>query len=73
MTLNTPQLHLLRSLDSRGWPVDLHSILLLRCGANLDDWQRLVQAGLVQLRNRRWVLTREGRTVYNREKKGRYF
>lgn len=73
MTLSIPQLHLLRSLDSQGWADDLHSILLVRCGATQDDWQKLVEAEFVRKHNGRWSLTGEGRREYNRQKKNRYF
>lgn len=69
----TPQLHLLRSLDGRGFPVNLLENFVLRCGASPAEWEALVRGGLVEDRAGRFELTDKGRREYRKAKKGRYF
>lgn len=71
--MSISQLHVLRSVLSRGVPYDLVTILLNRCGATLAEWQELLDRGIVVERDRRYVMTDEGKRIYRKEKQGRYF
>jgi hypothetical protein len=67
------QLMLARAVKTQGWPADLLTHLLSRCGAREADWRGLVSAGVVELRGGRYSLTKAGRRAYNKQKVGRYF
>lgn len=74
MTTNY-QLMVLRALLTQGWPDNLLTHLLTRCGLEPSGWQELVRWKWVRKRKKdnRWLLTKEGKKAYQQEKKGRYF
>ena len=73
MPLSTAQLCLLRSLKSRGVPVELRDVFLSRCGASLQELWDLRDAGTVEEKEGRLQMTDWGKRIYRRESKGRYF
>ena len=77
MEFTVAQLCLLRCLLKDGISCDLMEIILNRCGANGDDLNLLKKAKHVRKSIRqsssRFVLTKEGRREYAKQKHGRYF
>ena len=71
-TFSTAQLCVLRSLK-KGWSGELLDYLLSRNGAAWEEWLALRGAGLIEMQDGRWVLTKLGRRTYNRESVGRMF
>lgn len=71
--LDIHQLMVLRSLLKVGSPVDLASIFLSRCGCSEAGWAALTEAGLVEQKKGRWLLTEEGKKQYRKQKVGKWF
>lgn len=71
--LTTPQLIMLRSLKTKGWPADLIRYIWERAGGTEADWQALVDAKLTGRQGDRWILTVSGKREFIRQATGRYF
>lgn len=76
-TLTVPQYCLLRSLKLRGIEASLVEIFLNRCGADRADWDHLTGSGYVVAGKRkekgRFVLSEQGKRVYNRRPRNVWF
>ncbi len=73
MDLTRPQLCLMRTLLKRGWEQSLTDTMLLRCGAARQDWDALVEAGLIASERNLWTLTEAGRLAFRRRPANIYF
>ena len=71
--LTTPQLIMLRSLLSKGWPADLIRYIWERAGGAEPGWQALFDAGLTRMQGDRWELTPLGKRELKRQATGRWF
>lgn len=72
-SVTIPQLHLARSLDRNGVPVELMDIFLRRCSATPADLDGFRAAGLVEEADGRVRLSARGRKTYKTQKQNRYF
>ena len=72
--LTTPQLIMLRSLKTNGWPADamLMPYLWQRAGGDEAAWLTLVVSKLTACRKGRWMLTDSGKRELNRQATGRW-
>src|SRR5262249_4864112 len=73
MDFDRAQMQMLRAIANKGWPVDLLSHLLSRCGASQQQWDSLISSNAVEVVNDRFVMTRTGKRVYNLCKKSMWF
>jgi hypothetical protein len=79
LTLTNVQLIILRSLVKNGWPADLiDPWVWSRNGGEREDWQALVDAGLVEPDGggrgwERFRLTAEGKREYQKQRIGKWF
>lgn len=67
------QLRLCQALSGNGWPVDLLTHLITRCGAVQEDLDVLEKSGVVVVKEGRMSLTKEGRKRWKKEKEGVWF
>lgn len=71
--LSTAQLYMLKSLFSGGWPEDLAPHYVpARAGGTLQEWEALLGAGLVEHRDKRYYVTKEGRRQFELQRKGKW-
>ena len=71
--LSVGQLYLMQSCRKSGVPEELIPNFLSRCGASEAEYRGLVERGLIESKNGRILLTKEGKQTYNREReKGRF-
>ena len=67
------QLYLMQACRKAGVPEELIPNFLSRCGTSQEEYLDLRERGLVESKNGRILLTKEGKQTYNREReKGRF-
>lgn len=59
--MNINRLLMMKSLLSKGWPVDLRKYLLSRCSATEGDYNEIVAAGYVKVKAGRITITDAGK------------
>jgi hypothetical protein len=82
MDLSIQHLCLMRCMLKKGICISLIRHFLTRCNIELNDWERMIEEGLVKQRKDlrdpaprtpRWCLTEEGLKSYRIQSTGRYF
>ncbi len=66
--MTTPQVLMLMSLRSKGWPAELRGHLLTRCSAIKAEYLDLVAAGYLEEAAGRIILTTPGKRALRAEK-----
>lgn len=74
MKLTTAQLYMLLPLRSgkQGWPYELIHYIWERANGTREEWEQLVQLGLVERRGRHYYCTLRGRKEFEIQKKGHW-
>lgn len=75
LTLTTPQLIMLRTLKTKGWPASAMVLPYVwsRAGATEAEWDALADAKLVRCRKGRWALTDAGKAELKAQSVGKWF